>query len=122
MHEMALAEGILQVVLDVAAGEKVRCISLMVGYRHMVVYDSLEFSFRLAAEGTLAADAGIAMEHAPTLLRCLQCGAQGQADLPPWSCRQCASSDIEILSGDELSIEAVELASGEIIRRPHERS
>lgn len=117
MHEMGLAQGILQVVLDVAAGQKVRNISLLVGNRQMVAPDSLEFSFRLAAEGTEAADAVIALEQVPTTLRCRQCGAQAQADRPPWSCRRCGAIEVEMLSGDELSVEAVELDSGQIIRR-----
>ncbi|MPZ77312.1 MAG: hydrogenase maturation nickel metallochaperone HypA [Deltaproteobacteria bacterium] len=117
MHEMGLAQGILQVVLDVAAGQKVRNISLLVGNQQMVAPGSLEFSFRLAAEGTEAADAVIAMEQVPTTLRCRECGAEAEADLPPWSCRQCGAIEVEMLSGDELSVEAVELDSGQIIRR-----
>jgi hydrogenase nickel incorporation protein HypA/HybF len=117
MHEMGLAEGILAVVLEAAAGEKVRGISLLVGKRHMVVRDSLEFSFRLAAEGTAAAGAGFAIEEIPIYLRCRECGAEGEADIPPWNCRGCGAYDVEILSGDELLVDAVELESGRIVRR-----
>ncbi|HUF43001.1 MAG TPA: hydrogenase maturation nickel metallochaperone HypA [Verrucomicrobiae bacterium] len=120
MHEMALAQGILQIVLDAADGEKVRNISLRVGDRQMVVRDSLEFSFRLAAEGTEAADAVIAMEQVATCLLCRQCGAQAEAELPPWMCRQCGANEVEILSGDELFVEAVELDNGRIIRKRQE--
>lgn len=117
MHEMGLAQGILQVVLDVSEGQKVRSISLLVGSQQMVVRDSLEFSFRLIAEGTEAADAVIAIEPIATMLKCRQCGDEVQAELPPWTCRRCGAPDVEIVSGDELSVEAVELDSGRIIRR-----
>ncbi|MGH7823598.1 MAG: hydrogenase maturation nickel metallochaperone HypA [Candidatus Binatia bacterium] len=117
MHEMGLAEGILAVALEAAAGEKVRRITLVVGNRQMVMRESLEFSFRLAAEGTPAAEAGLAVEEIPTRLHCNHCGAETEANFPPWNCRQCGGAEVEILAGDELLVDAVELESGHIIRR-----
>lgn len=122
MHEMGLAQGILQVVLDAADGRKVRNISLLVGSRQMVVGDSLEFSFRLAAEGTAAADATIDIESVPTRLSCRRCGEEIEAELPPWNCRRCGTPELDVLSGDELIVTAVELDNGQIIRsRPASR-
>ena len=117
MHEMALAEGILQVVLDAADDEKVRVVRLQIGRLQMVVPDSLEFSFQLVAAETPAADAKIVMEEIPARLKCSQCGSEGELDLPPFNCRQCGSSDIEVLSGDQVLVEAVELENGETISR-----
>lgn len=117
MHEMALAEGILQVVLDAADGQNVRRVQLQVGRLQMVVPDSLEFSFQLVADGTPAAEARIEMEETPARLRCGQCGAESELDLPPFNCRHCGAADIEVISGDEVLVDAVELESGETIRR-----
>lgn len=117
MHEMALAEGILQIVLDAAEDQKVRRVRLQVGRLQMVVPDSLQFSFELVAEGTSAAGATLEMEETPARLRCGQCGAESELDLPPFICRHCGASDIEVISGDEVMVDAVELESGETIRR-----
>ena len=117
MHEMALAEGILQVVLDAAEGERVQRIRLQVGKLQMVVPDSLEFSFRLVAEGTAAAEAALEMEEIPARLRCKKCDAESEMDMPPFSCRHCGEAEIEVVSGDEMLVDAVELASGSVIRR-----
>jgi hydrogenase nickel incorporation protein HypA/HybF len=117
MHEMGLAQGILEIALDVAAGEKVRRIDLLVGRGQMVKRESLEFSFRLVAEGTPAANAGFTMKEVPICLRCKQCGAQREIDLPPFNCRACGASNVEILSGNELLVDAVELESGRIVAR-----
>jgi Zn finger protein HypA/HybF involved in hydrogenase expression len=57
MHEMALAQGILGVVLDKANGERVRAVRVRVGALQRVVPESLELCFRLAAADTVAADA-----------------------------------------------------------------
>jgi hypothetical protein len=57
MHEMAYAEGILAVALDVSAGHPVRRVQVRLGAQHGIVLDSLRFCFELAAEDTPAADA-----------------------------------------------------------------
>ena len=50
MHEMALAEGILSVVLDASGGANVRKVDLQVGALQLVVPESLRFSFAEAIE------------------------------------------------------------------------
>lgn len=62
MHELALAEGILGVVLDKADGERVRAVRVRVGASQRVVNESLEFCFRLAAEDTVAAEAALVID------------------------------------------------------------
>lgn len=117
MHEMGLAEGILAIALDAARGETVRRIDLVVGKAQMIKPETLEFSFRLVAEGTPAADARFAMTEVPICLRCRQCSAEGESDFPSFVCRTCGSSDVETLSGDECLVDAVELDNGWIITR-----
>jgi hydrogenase nickel incorporation protein HypA/HybF len=117
MHEMALAEGILSVVLDAADGQNVRRVCLQVGKLLMVVPDSLHFSFALAADGTPAAGAVLELEEIPARWRCKQCGTESILDLPPFHCRSCGASEVEVVSGDELLVEAVELETGVTIRR-----
>jgi len=117
MHEMALAEGILSVVLDAAGDQPVRKVDLRVGALQLVVPESLQFSFQLASDGTLAQNAAINIEDVPARLRCKQCHAETVLRQPPFQCEHCSSSDIEIVSGEEVLVEAVELENGEIIRR-----
>ena len=62
MHELGLAEGILAVVLDVAARERVERVRVSVGELQRVVPDSLRFCFELAAQDTLASKAVLDVE------------------------------------------------------------
>ena len=117
MHEMGLAHGILEVVLEAAKGENVHRIDLSIGKGQIVMRDSLEFSFSLVAEGTPAAGARFAVTELPLVVRCGQCGGENEADTPPWNCRRCGSSNTQIVSGDEFMVDAVELASGRVVRR-----
>ncbi|HEY7061103.1 MAG TPA: hydrogenase maturation nickel metallochaperone HypA [Chloroflexota bacterium] len=112
MHEMALAEGVLAVVLDAADGEPVRRVRLRVGALQAVVPDSLEFCFQLAAEGTGAAEATLEVTDVPARVLCRGCGAESELQVSPFLCGQCGTADIALVSGDEVLVDAVELASG----------
>ena len=57
MHEMAIAEGVLDIALDYAKKNDAKCIreiGLLIGDMSGVVVDSLTFSFDMIAKGTLA--------------------------------------------------------------------
>lgn len=117
MHEMTLAQSILSVVLEAAKGQRVRNVRLHIGKLQMVVPDSLDFSYRLVAAGTPAADAILEMREIPAVLRCGQCEAAVELDLPPFNCRRCGSPDVEVMTGDEILVDAVELENTEAISK-----
>ena len=112
MHELALAEGILAVALDAAEEQPVQRISLRVGTLQRVVPDSLQFSFQLLAEHTPAAGALLEIKHIPARVRCTRCGARGRLEISLFRCRSCGASEIQIMSGEELLVDAVELERG----------
>jgi len=117
MHEMALAEGILSVVLDAAGDVKVRNIELQVGELQLVVAKSLRFSFKRASQGTLAQGAAIHIQDTPARMRCSRCGTEGVLRLPPFQCEQCSSTDTVVIVGDEVVVDAVELEDGHLVYR-----
>ena len=114
---MALAEGILSVVLEASDGANVRSVDLQVGALQLVVPESLKFSFELASEGTPAHGATIRIHETPARLKCNACGAETVLRQPPFQCERCSSPAITILSGDEVVVDSVELDNGELIRR-----
>jgi hydrogenase nickel incorporation protein HypA/HybF len=54
MHELAIAESIVDAVCERAAGRAVHRVTLRIGTLAAVVPDALRFSFGLAVEGTVA--------------------------------------------------------------------
>jgi Zn finger protein HypA/HybF involved in hydrogenase expression len=62
MHEIGLAQGVLEVALEAAAGAPVAGIEVRVGELQAVVPDAFAFSFTLLADGTAAAGARIDIE------------------------------------------------------------
>lgn len=118
MHEMALAEGILEVVLDIAQSRPVKSVHLQVGTLHAVVPESLEFSFQLVAQDTPAAEALLHIRNVEAVFDCKQCGEVTALGAPPFNCGSCGSSDVMISAGDELLVDAIELEDGTLIEKP----
>jgi hydrogenase nickel incorporation protein HypA/HybF len=109
---MPLAEGILEVVLQVAAGHPVRQVRVRAGALQRVVPDSLQFCFELAAAGTPAETARLDIEIRPASLRCRRCQAETALMTAPFLCGACGDPDVAYLSGDELLVDGVELDTG----------
>jgi hydrogenase nickel incorporation protein HypA/HybF len=117
MHEMALAEGILSVVLDAAGDEPVRKVDLLVGTLQLVAPQSLHTSLEILSEGTAAENATVHIQEILARFRCNKCKAESAANQPLLQCGQCGSTDLAVISGDELLVDSVELENGEVIRR-----
>jgi hydrogenase nickel incorporation protein HypA/HybF len=115
MHEMAIAEGILTVVLDAAQHHPVDRVRVKIGALHAVVPDSLRFSFELAADGTEAQDAALDIEEVPAVFHCRMCDTKSGLDGPSFHCHACGSPEITIISGEELTVEAVEREDGAVL-------
>jgi len=112
MHEMPLAEGILEVALQAAGDRPVRRVRVRAGALQRVVPDSLQFCFELVAAGTPAADAHLLIELVPARLRCRRCNTETEQVSPPFLCGACGDPDVEYVSGEELMVDGVELDTG----------
>jgi hydrogenase nickel incorporation protein HypA/HybF len=74
-----------------------------------VVPDALAFAFALVAEGTPVAGAELVMEEVPAAGRCRACGTESELPGFPLRCGACGGLDLELLRGEELLVDALEL-------------
>ena len=109
MHELSLASGIVAIAAEHAAGRRVTRVELKVGHLRQVVPSALEFAFQLVAEGTPAEGAELVLEHVPPRVACPRCRAEGDVDRFPLACPECGSLDVDLVAGDELTVESLEL-------------
>ena len=112
MHEMAMAEGIMDIVKDYAEknnATKVHTISLLIGEMTGVVIDSLEFCFKALSKGTVAENAEIKLKNVPLIGHCNDCNWQGHIENYNFFCPQCKSGHMDIISGRELRVEYLEV-------------
>jgi len=108
MHELALTEGILQIVREQAAKNgftRVLEISLKVGEYSGVIPECLLEFFPIAAKGTVAEGAELAILPVPAAFRCFACGYEGP--IPPRTacCPQCGGTAIRMTAGREFYVE-----------------
>ena len=109
MHELAIAESVVQIASRHAAGRRVTKVYLKVGHLRQVVPSALAFSFELVAQGTSVEGAELALEEVPVTGRCRGCGAENRLVGFPLQCAACGGFDLEILQGEELYVESLEL-------------
>jgi hydrogenase nickel incorporation protein HypA/HybF len=109
MHELSIADAVVRIVCDHAGGRPVTRVELKVGHLRQVVPSSLAFAFALVAEGTVAEGAELAIEEVPPAGRCRTCGEEGALDGFPFACARCGSFDLELLRGEELLVDCLEL-------------
>jgi hydrogenase nickel incorporation protein HypA/HybF len=116
VHELSIAEGIVDIVADASERQKdgrVTAVHLRLGALAGVVEEALLFSFEVAAAGTAAEEAELKIERVPVTVYCPLC--QRERILParqPVSCPECGTPTPRVLSGTELEVVALELEGG----------
>ena len=119
MHELSLASAVVATAMRHADGRRVEAVNLRVGTLRQAVPASLGFYFGFAASGTACEGARLAIEVVPAAVRCPDCGEERELDEPVFRCAVCGSANVEVVAGDELEVESIELAEEEpCIARP----
>jgi hydrogenase nickel incorporation protein HypA/HybF len=109
LHELAIAESIVQIADRHANGRRVTKVQLRVGHLRQVVPSALAFSFELVAQGTPIEGAQLEMEEVPAIGSCRGCGEKSRLESFPLQCKVCGGVDLELLEGEELYVESLEL-------------
>ena len=109
MHELSIADSVVRVAVRQADGRRVTKVQMKVGYLRQVVPSSLAFGFGLLAEGTPVEGAELEIEQVPAEGRCHGCGVESRFGSLPLQCGGCGGFDVEILKGEELLVESLEL-------------
>jgi hydrogenase nickel incorporation protein HypA/HybF len=109
VHELSIAESVLQVASRHAEGRRVTKVYVKVGHLRQVVPSALAFSFELVAHGTSAEGAELELQQVPATGVCKECGEESRLAAFPLQCRSCRSHDLEIIEGEELLVESLEL-------------
>jgi hydrogenase nickel incorporation protein HypA/HybF len=113
MHELSIASAVVDTAVRHAAGRRVTVVSVRFGRLRQVVPEALEFAFGIVARETLCDGARLDWEVVPARLRCDACDRKWEIELPAFRCPSCGSGDLDVLSGEELEVESIEV-EGEV--------
>ncbi len=109
MHEVAIAESVVRAAAERAGGARVTKVELKVGHLRQVVPSALTLGFGLVAQGTPVEGAELNIEEVPARGLCRECGAESRLAALPLICLRCGSREVEVIGGEELLVEALEL-------------
>jgi hydrogenase nickel incorporation protein HypA/HybF len=112
MHELSITQSLVDLALDEgkkAGVKKIRTINLVIGEMSGVVDASVNFYFSFLSKGTAAEGATLKFNRIPMMARCRDCNAEFRMGEFDWSCPSCKRSSLDIIAGDELRIESIEV-------------
>jgi hydrogenase nickel incorporation protein HypA/HybF len=109
MHELSIASAVLGTALKHADGRPVEVVAMRVGTLRQVVPDSLRFYWEIVARDTVCEDAELDVTVIEARLHCQDCGREWEPLIAAFRCPDCASAKVDIIAGQELEIEYLEL-------------
>jgi hydrogenase nickel incorporation protein HypA/HybF len=112
MHELAITQSMLEVVLDQAKkaeAKRIERINLNIGELSGFVEESVQFYFDFLAKSTIAEGAILSFNKVPARVRCRSCNRTFQPTELDWSCPECGQTSIEITAGKELFVESIDV-------------
>lgn len=113
MHELSIADALVQIAVRHARGRRVARVEVEVGHLRQVVPAALALAFELVADGTVVAGAELTLEQIPAAGRCRACGEEHALDGFPLLCPACGAADLELTRGEELRVTCLELEEQE---------
>ena len=107
MHEMSLAEGILQIVEDAAGNQGFRRVTevrLEIGALSGVEPEALTFCLDVVLRGSVADSARVELERLPGQGFCLACGETVAVAALYDACPKCGSYQVQATGGTEMRV------------------
>jgi hydrogenase nickel incorporation protein HypA/HybF len=108
MHELAITQSIVDLVVERTTGRQVGLVRVEVGVLSGVVPDSMQFCYELISSGTTLEGSRLVIEKTPGSAHCRSCDQNFVLNDLILLC-PCGSADVDIVTGRELRILSVEL-------------
>ncbi len=108
MHEVSIAQGILDIIIENSERHgfrKVNSVTLRIGRASGIVVDALRFAFEIVKKDTIASEAELLIEEIPVGGVCLNCNNSFTTeDNYILECPHCGGISFKITKGRELDI------------------
>lgn len=116
MHELAVTEGLLQIIVDQVKGSnvtRVYGVSLVIGDLASIVDESVQFYFDILSRGTVAEAARLSVTRVVPEFSCRSCGSNSQNRSQSYQCLNCGGNDLFVSKGQEFYIESIEVETAD---------
>lgn len=112
MHEMSLAEGVLQLIEDSAKTQNfssVRTVWLEIGQLAGVEAEAMKFCFDAVVRDSIAQDAQLVIIETPGQAWCLHCAEVVHVQALYDACPKCGSHQVQVTGGNEMRVKELEV-------------
>ncbi len=112
MHEMSLAEGVLQLIEDAARAQefaRVTAVWLEIGQLAGVEVEAMKFCFDAVTRGSLAEGARLEIIATPGSGWCMQCSLTVPLAEVFGACPQCGRHQVQVTGGTEMRVKELEV-------------
>jgi hydrogenase nickel incorporation protein HypA/HybF len=109
MHELSIANAIVEACSERASGSRVMRVRVEVGRLSCVLPDALRFSFDICARDTVVEGAALEIIETPGRAQCRDCGREVVLVRLAGSC-DCGSTNLRVVAGEELKVREMEIA------------
>lgn len=112
MHEMSLAENVLQIIQDAARNQgftRVRTVWLEIGQLACVEKEALRFGFDVVTHGSIAEQARLEIIETAGQGRCEKCAENFPLVALYEACPECGSYEIKVTGGGAMRVKELEV-------------
>lgn len=110
MHELAITQSVVDMVVERTAGRQVSLVRLEVGGLSGVVPDAMEFCYELLISGTPLEGSTLVIDQTRGAAHCRSCGRDFALRDLILLC-PCGSAEVDVVAGRELKVLSVELVA-----------
>jgi hydrogenase nickel incorporation protein HypA/HybF len=112
MHELSLADSMVREIEGIIKKEnagKVLAVTVEMGKFSGVEKEPFEFAFPIVAEGTLLEGCNLIIEEVAGIIKCSDCEAETELDMPFMQCGKCNSKNVRFVKGKDFIIKSLEV-------------
>jgi len=118
MHEFTICQSLLTAVLtelkkNAWGRRRLKRANVVAGQYHRLVPASLKFAYKILTKNTPAEGSRLSIKSVPIKIKCNRCGWQGPTRDISFLCPKCKKADVEIIGGNELCLESIEIEDHE---------
>jgi len=112
MHEMSLAEGVLQLIEDSAKTQdfsRVKTVWLEIGQLAGVEAEAMKFCFDAVMRDSIAQDAELVIIELPGQAWCMACSNTVQVHALYDECPKCGGHQLQVTGGNEMRVKELDV-------------
>lgn len=116
MHELAVTEDILHIAIEEGQAHQAARVSdiyMTIGRLSSIIDDSVQFYWDHISKDTLCEGARLHFNRPPAVFKCNKCRQEFEITEDLLPCPACNSFDLEILSGNEMQVDHIEIITEE---------